>query len=437
MDTSGLSAPSWPLCRLFFILSGLSLVVGLVLYISSINDEVMNRPREPEQFFNYYYGWSFAFAASSFLLKEGAGVMSVYLFMKRYAEEEMYRPHPALYRPRLSDSSDYSGQFLHPESSWPPPKRGRSTSEASSDISIQLNQAPPAPTKSSLQVGGQGSPPSGSSSAGSYQMPPQSAGYPSTHTLPSTFFTDEEKKDFKIESKDRNSPSGMVCEKGIQILLTTVGAFAAFGLMTVAIGTDYWLYSRALICNSTANVTQDDPHNKDKKDPGALTHSGLWRICCLEGVKRGVCSQINHFPEDADFDHDGAEYVLRVVRASNIFPILSAILLLMGGMCIAASRFYKSKRNIILGAGILFVAAGMCIWDPHGGRGIAAFQTHKCPYRLISTLGDISRCPRTLKLEYPMPNSAGNQSSPFSWWARKQGWGLWMSQRDCESNSFQ
>lgn len=24
-----------------------------------------------------------------------------------------------------------------------------------------------------------------------------------------------------------------------------------------------------------------------------------------------MCSQINHFPEDADFDHDGAEYVLR------------------------------------------------------------------------------------------------------------------------------
>lgn len=50
--------------------AGLSLVVGLVLYISSINDEVMNRPREPEQFFHYRYGWSFAFAASSFLLKE-------------------------------------------------------------------------------------------------------------------------------------------------------------------------------------------------------------------------------------------------------------------------------------------------------------------------------------------------------------------------------
>uniref|UniRef100_A0A8C3S7J7 Calcium voltage-gated channel auxiliary subunit gamma 8 n=1 Tax=Chelydra serpentina TaxID=8475 RepID=A0A8C3S7J7_CHESE len=48
-----------------------------------------------------------------------------------------------------------------------------------------------------------------------------------------------------------------------------------------------------------------------------------------------------------------------VVRASSIFPILSAILLLLGGFCVAASRVYKSKRNIILGAGILFVAAGL------------------------------------------------------------------------------
>ena len=58
------------MCTCVFASAGLSLVVGLVLYISSINDEVMNRPREPEQFFHYHYGWSFAFAASSFLLKE-------------------------------------------------------------------------------------------------------------------------------------------------------------------------------------------------------------------------------------------------------------------------------------------------------------------------------------------------------------------------------
>uniref|UniRef100_A0A8C8G4Y2 Calcium channel, voltage-dependent, gamma subunit 8a n=1 Tax=Oncorhynchus tshawytscha TaxID=74940 RepID=A0A8C8G4Y2_ONCTS len=165
-----------------------------------------------------------------------------------------------------------------------------------------------------------------------------------------------------MEAKGRGMPQVMVWwEKGIQVVLTTLGAFAAFSLMAVAIGTDYWLYARAFICNSTANSSQDDPNNKDKKDPGALTHSGLWRICCLEGLKRGVCSQINHFPDDADYDQDAAEYLLRVVRASSIFPILSAILLLMGAMCVASSSFYKSKRNIILGGGILFVAAGKAL----------------------------------------------------------------------------
>lgn len=50
--------------------SGLALVVGLVLYISSINDEVLNRTRSSEAYFTYKYGWSFAFAAVSFLLTE-------------------------------------------------------------------------------------------------------------------------------------------------------------------------------------------------------------------------------------------------------------------------------------------------------------------------------------------------------------------------------
>ncbi|XP_043941033.1 voltage-dependent calcium channel gamma-5 subunit [Protopterus annectens] len=125
---------------IFFILSGLSLVVGLVLYISSINDEMLNRTKDSETYFSYKYGWSFAFAAISFLLTESAGVMSVYLFMKRYTAEEIYRPHPGFYRPRLSNCSDYSGQFLHPDA-W---ARGRSPSDISSDTSLQMNTNYPA-----------------------------------------------------------------------------------------------------------------------------------------------------------------------------------------------------------------------------------------------------------------------------------------------------
>lgn len=72
------------------------------------------------------------------------------------------------------------------------------------------------------------------------------------------------------------------CDRGVQTLLATVGAFAAFSLMTIAIGTDYWLYSRAYICNST-NATTDETQSQPKTKKGDLTHSGLWRICCIEG----------------------------------------------------------------------------------------------------------------------------------------------------------
>ncbi|XP_026214470.1 voltage-dependent calcium channel gamma-5 subunit isoform X1 [Anabas testudineus] len=126
---------------IFFILSGLALVVGLVLYISSINDEMLNRTKSSEAYFTYKYGWSFAFAAISFLLTESAGVMSVYLFMKRYTAEEIYQPrHPSFYRPRLSNCSDHSGQFLHPEA-W---SRGRSPSDISSEASLQMSASYPA-----------------------------------------------------------------------------------------------------------------------------------------------------------------------------------------------------------------------------------------------------------------------------------------------------
>uniref|UniRef100_A0A8C0ZGC3 Voltage-dependent calcium channel gamma-4 subunit n=1 Tax=Cyanistes caeruleus TaxID=156563 RepID=A0A8C0ZGC3_CYACU len=77
------------------------------------------------------------------------------------------------------------------------------------------------------------------------------------------------------------------------------------------------------------------------------------------GIYKGHCFRINHFPEDNDYDHDSSEYLLRIVRASSVFPILSTILLLLGGLCIGAGRIYNSKNNIILSAGILFVAAGL------------------------------------------------------------------------------
>ncbi|KAM8842878.1 voltage-dependent calcium channel gamma-4 subunit-like [Synchiropus picturatus] len=148
------------------------------------------------------------------------------------------------------------------------------------------------------------------------------------------------------------------CDRSLQSLLAVVGAFAAFSLMSIAIGTDYWLYSRAHICNAT-NVTTDETQMQSKKVKGDLTHSGLWRICCIEGINKGSCFRINHFPDDNDYDTDSSEYILRIVRASSLFPILSTILLMMGGLCVGVGRIYSRRNNILLSAGILFVAAGL------------------------------------------------------------------------------
>lgn len=75
------------------------------------------------------------------LTLQSAGVMSVYLFMKRYTAEEIYQPrHPSFYRPRLSNCSDHSGQFLHPEA-W---SRRRSPSDISSEASLQMSSSYPA-----------------------------------------------------------------------------------------------------------------------------------------------------------------------------------------------------------------------------------------------------------------------------------------------------
>nr|XP_013800185.1 PREDICTED: voltage-dependent calcium channel gamma-3 subunit [Apteryx mantelli mantelli] len=130
-----------------------------------------------------------------------------------------------------------------------------------------------------------------------------------------------------------------MCDRGVQMLVTTVGAFAAFSLMTIAVGTDYWLYSRG-VCR-TKSTSDNDTSRKNEE---VMTHSGLWRTCCLEGTFRGVCKKIDHFPEDADYEQDTAEYLLRAVRASSIFPILSVGLLFFGGLCVAASEFYTPLR---------------------------------------------------------------------------------------------
>lgn len=69
-----------------------------------------------------------------------------------------------------------------------------------------------------------------------------------------------------------------VFNRGVLMLLTTAGAFCAFSLMTIAVGTDYWLYSRGVCRSKTLSDNETVRKNEE-----VLTHSGLWRTCCTEG----------------------------------------------------------------------------------------------------------------------------------------------------------
>ena len=74
--------------------------MGIILYISAVNDEVGHRPKtagvgEPK--FSYFYGWSFFFAGVSFITAEMAAVFGISLYLLRNAHmDDMIRIIPGL-----------------------------------------------------------------------------------------------------------------------------------------------------------------------------------------------------------------------------------------------------------------------------------------------------------------------------------------------------
>jgi len=75
--------------RLLFLLvfAALSLAVGVIFYISAVNDEVSHRKKVPSSAagvsFSYRYGWAFFFAGASFMCAMVAAVNSISLYLRR------------------------------------------------------------------------------------------------------------------------------------------------------------------------------------------------------------------------------------------------------------------------------------------------------------------------------------------------------------------
>ncbi|XP_070185288.1 voltage-dependent calcium channel gamma-5 subunit-like [Littorina saxatilis] len=87
------------IAAVFYILSGLSLAVGVVLFISAIYDELgyHSQTTGPSKDFTYFYGWSFYVAGSAFVSSELSAVMCVTLYLRRNARvQDMVRIIPGL-----------------------------------------------------------------------------------------------------------------------------------------------------------------------------------------------------------------------------------------------------------------------------------------------------------------------------------------------------
>ena len=81
----------------------LALAIGVIFYISAVNDEVSHR-KKPEgkaeengMIFYYKYGWAFFFAGASFILAMMAAVSNISLYLRRYPNiEDMVHIIPGL-----------------------------------------------------------------------------------------------------------------------------------------------------------------------------------------------------------------------------------------------------------------------------------------------------------------------------------------------------
>jgi len=71
-----------------WLCAALSLAVGVIFYISAVNDEVSHRKKAPSSSsagvsFAYHYGWAFFFAGASFVCAMVAAVNNISLYLRR------------------------------------------------------------------------------------------------------------------------------------------------------------------------------------------------------------------------------------------------------------------------------------------------------------------------------------------------------------------
>lgn len=100
------------------LFTGLLLAVGIILYISAINDETGYKSKSKgadTYVFRYDYGWSFYFAGLGFLTAEITAVVCISLYLKRNSEvASMVRIIPGLDQKIKDGAKDITDGICNP-----------------------------------------------------------------------------------------------------------------------------------------------------------------------------------------------------------------------------------------------------------------------------------------------------------------------------------
>ncbi|XP_053903552.1 transmembrane protein 235 [Malaclemys terrapin pileata] len=135
-------------------------------------------------------------------------------------------------------------------------------------------------------------------------------------------------------STARAVPAGALC------LGAALSGILSFGLLAVAIGSDYWYLLRV----------------EPAGDPEPLSsHSGLWRVC--EG--RNVCIPlINPFGSETQEVPASLQHLICMHRAFVVMLPLSLVLLVFGWICGVVSSLAQSCQ-LLLFTGCYFLLGGL------------------------------------------------------------------------------
>ncbi|KAK3583023.1 hypothetical protein CHS0354_005667 [Potamilus streckersoni] len=142
-------------------------------------------------------------------------------------------------------------------------------------------------------------------------------------------------------------------KKRLLMVMTSGCACAAFGLLCIAVATDYWLYT--LEKQVVEDVNGTAIYNK--------FWSGLWRKCSVNSQfpSKLNCTYIKYFT--VNDDRDGipqTEAILLTMRRSTWFPLASLFILLIGGIICFVGHCESGRKTLTFVSGILFVLAGLC-----------------------------------------------------------------------------